>query len=206
LLDFFERSYVESLPADTSVIILDIDTTDDETHGAQQLSFFHGFYDHHMYHPVMVYDGDSGQPAGPVRELDQGFNNVLQADRVSCSTFRANFVRLLLHLAAYRLLHALRVEAARESAELGKAQFDTPRLRLLKVAALVSQSVHRIWVRLPRAFPFAGVFRHSQPVWKFRRPRPERLNSPRHPQQDSRRGTLPEVSLPGAARRSTSGH
>src|SRR4029078_4359264 len=61
LLDFFERSYVESLSADTSSIVLDIDTTDDETHGAQQLSFFHGFYNHHMYHPVMVYDGDNGQ-------------------------------------------------------------------------------------------------------------------------------------------------
>jgi hypothetical protein len=60
LVDFFERSYVESLPADTSVVILDIDTTDDETHGAQQLSFFHGFYDHHMYHPVMVYEATAG--------------------------------------------------------------------------------------------------------------------------------------------------
>jgi hypothetical protein len=87
------------------------------------------------------------------------FKNALQADRLSCSTFRANFFRLLLHLAAYRLLHALRLEVARESAELGKAQFDTLRLRLLKVAALVSQSVRRIWVRLPRAFPFAEVFR-----------------------------------------------
>jgi hypothetical protein len=39
----------------------DIDSTDDETHGDQQLSFFHGFYDHHMFHPLLVYDALSGQ-------------------------------------------------------------------------------------------------------------------------------------------------
>jgi hypothetical protein len=44
-------SYVQELPSDTQVIVLDIDSTDDETHGHQQLTFFHGFYDQHMYHP-----------------------------------------------------------------------------------------------------------------------------------------------------------
>src|SRR5262245_61931186 len=57
LVQFLERSYVEALPADTEVVLLDIDATDDETHGAQQLSFFHGYYDHYMYHPLLVYDG-----------------------------------------------------------------------------------------------------------------------------------------------------
>lgn len=41
--------------------MLDIDGTDDPTHGAQQLSFFHGFYDQHMFHPLLVFDGDSGE-------------------------------------------------------------------------------------------------------------------------------------------------
>lgn len=36
-------------------ILLDIDSTDDETHGKQQLSFFHGYYDQHMFHPILVY-------------------------------------------------------------------------------------------------------------------------------------------------------
>ena len=54
-------SWVASLSADTEVVVLDIDATEDETHGAQQLSFFHGFYDHRIYHPLMVYDGESGQ-------------------------------------------------------------------------------------------------------------------------------------------------
>jgi len=309
LMRFFEDSYVESLSPETSVVILDIDATDDETHGDQQLSFFHGYYDHHMYHPLLVFDGDSGQlitvllrpgnthasrgalgvlrrlirkikhrlpqaqilvrgdsgfcvprlveelerlnaelgdveyllglaknpvlqrlaeptlnraaelfalrgqrvqcfthffyaaaswsrprfvvakaehsargpnprfvltslegfPAdllygaycerGQCENLIKDFKNALQADRLSCCRFAANFFRLLLHTAAYRLLHALRQEVAEESAELGRAQFDTLRLRLLKVAAWVTQSVRRILVRLPQAFPQAELFR-----------------------------------------------
>lgn len=303
LVRFFERTWVDSLPADTEVVILDIDSTDDETHGQQQLSFFHGFYDHHIYHPLLVYDGETGQlisallrpgnthasraSVGLLRRLvhrirnrfpqaeivvrgDAGFavpalmavleqrgvdylfgiarnarlqsrleptlawveelfekhhktvrrfaafdyaarswphprhivakaehsalganprflvttlrgfdpqtlyrayiqrgrcelwikdfKRALAADRLSCSSFTANFFRLLLHAAAYRLLHALRLEAAAVSVELGRAQFDTLRLRILKVAAWVTQSLRRLWVRLPRAFPHRDAF------------------------------------------------
>jgi hypothetical protein len=38
-----------------SEIVMDLDSTDDETHGKQQLSFFHGFYNQHMFHPLLVY-------------------------------------------------------------------------------------------------------------------------------------------------------
>ncbi len=61
LINDLEQSYVDELPADTSLVVLDIDGTDDETHGNQQLTFFHGFYDHYMYHPLLVFDGDTGQ-------------------------------------------------------------------------------------------------------------------------------------------------
>ena len=36
-------------------IILDADATDDECHGHQQLSFFHGFYNEHCYLPLLVF-------------------------------------------------------------------------------------------------------------------------------------------------------
>jgi hypothetical protein len=58
LLEQFEQRWVEALAADTEVVVLDIDTTDDPTHGAQQLSFFHGYYDHHIYHPLLIFDGE----------------------------------------------------------------------------------------------------------------------------------------------------
>ncbi|MBM3891424.1 MAG: IS1380 family transposase [Verrucomicrobia bacterium] len=44
-------------PAD---LILDLDSTDDPTHGAQQLALFHGWYDQHMYHPLLWFEGRTG--------------------------------------------------------------------------------------------------------------------------------------------------
>jgi len=41
-------------------IILDFDGTDDPTYGNQQLTFFHGYYEQYMYHPLVIYDADSG--------------------------------------------------------------------------------------------------------------------------------------------------
>jgi Transposase DDE domain group 1 len=304
-----EEQYVSSFARAPEVIVLDIDSTDDPTHGQQQLSFFHGYYDQHMYHPLLIFDGESGQLISAVlrpgnahaargamgvlgriirrlkqrfpqvqivvrgdsafavprllrlldtldRELggiayvlglaqnavllrqgtaalaaararfgttrqpvqhfdafayaaeswpqerhvvmkaelsEQGenprfivtsltefapallyhaycergqcenyikdFKNALQADRLSCHTFTANFFRLLEHATAYRLLHALRTQVALLAPRLGRAQFDTFRLQLLKVATLVSHSTRRVLVRLPAAFPLAALFR-----------------------------------------------
>lgn len=96
---------------------------------------------------------------GQCENFIKDFKNALQADRLSCSTFAANFFRLLQHAAAYLLLHALRTQVAPLSPPRGRAQFDTLRLQLLKVAALVSQSTRRLRVRLPVAFPLAPLFR-----------------------------------------------
>jgi hypothetical protein len=41
--------------------------------------------------------------------------------------------------------------------KLHKSQFDTVRLLLLKVSALVEQSARRVLVRLPTSFPHAGT-------------------------------------------------
>ena len=87
------------------------------------------------------------------------FKNAMAADRLSCCRFLANGFRLLLHAAAYRRMHALRKRVAPLDAKLGRAQMDTLRLRLLRVAAQVTQSVRRILVRLPRSFPEAALFR-----------------------------------------------
>jgi hypothetical protein len=58
LLQQFERRWVEALDPSIEVVVLDIDTTDDPTHGAQQPSFFRGYYDHHIYHPLLIFDGE----------------------------------------------------------------------------------------------------------------------------------------------------
>jgi DDE family transposase len=61
LLREIEEQYVRSFTEAPEVIVLDIDSTDDPTHGQQQLSFFHGYYDQHMYHPLVIFDGERGQ-------------------------------------------------------------------------------------------------------------------------------------------------
>lgn len=42
-------------------IVLDFDSTDAPTHGDQEGSSYHGYYRQHMYHPLLVFDGDTGQ-------------------------------------------------------------------------------------------------------------------------------------------------
>ncbi len=41
-------------------VLLDFDSTDDPTHGEQEGSYYHGYYRQHMYHPLLVFDGESG--------------------------------------------------------------------------------------------------------------------------------------------------
>lgn len=41
-------------------IILDVDSTEDPTHGQQALSFYNGHYDTYMYHPLLVFEGNTG--------------------------------------------------------------------------------------------------------------------------------------------------
>lgn len=303
-----EDEYVASLPADTTQVVLDLDSTDDPTHGQQPLSFFNAHYDSYIYFPLLVFDGEgrlagmrlrpgnagnsryaaplmarlvrklkvrfprarvlvradggfctprfldaiehldaeltdvryviglphnsrlvglahapmqeaarealaTGQttrrfaafryatrswahkrrvvvkaehlgekanprfvvttvderdpravyerlycPRGQAENAIKDFKRALCGDRLSCTTYVANAFRLLLHAVAYRLLDALRRVVVRVTPAFGRRQFDTLRLLLLKVAALVGQSVRRITLQLPAAFPMAQVF------------------------------------------------
>jgi hypothetical protein len=42
-------------------VLLDFDATADPTHGEQEGSYYHGYYRQHMYHPLLVFDGETGQ-------------------------------------------------------------------------------------------------------------------------------------------------
>ena len=42
-------------------ILLDLDGTADPTHGEQEGSAYHGYFRQHMYHPLLVFDGDTDQ-------------------------------------------------------------------------------------------------------------------------------------------------
>lgn len=42
-------------------ILLDLDGTDDPTYGEQEGRAYHGYYRQHMYHPLLIFDGETDQ-------------------------------------------------------------------------------------------------------------------------------------------------
>jgi hypothetical protein len=302
LSDALIDAYVAAHPAPRKIIVLDVDATDDPTHGQQQLSMFHGYYDQYMLHPLLIFDGLTGFPVAAVlragnahaskgaaailkriigrlkkaypkvtilvradagfavpaiytllerekvkytiglitnerlrkraanlvlkaeeefakagkkqrlfgsfhhradtwlrsrrviakvERLPRGLNtrfvvtNILfesadqiydsiytgrgdaenrikelklhlKADRLSCTRFKANQFRLLLHTFAFVLLWRLRQSLA--GTELAVATVDTIKLKLLKIGARVVQSVRRVHFTMPRAYPYQRLF------------------------------------------------
>ncbi len=82
----------------------------------------------------------------------------LAADRTSCSKATANQFRLFLHAGAYWLMWGLRASMPKRSL-LRSAQFDTLRLRLIKIAARVVEMKTMIKVHLPTACPVQEIMR-----------------------------------------------
>ncbi len=66
--------YVKTLKGRKEVII-DIDGTDAETYGCQQLSLFNGFYGHFMYNELFFHDGQTGQIIVPVLRPGNAHSN-----------------------------------------------------------------------------------------------------------------------------------
>ena len=66
--------YVSSLSNRKSITI-DIDATDDPTHGKQQLSMVNGFYGQFMYNELLFHDGDTGQIIVPVLRPGNSHSN-----------------------------------------------------------------------------------------------------------------------------------
>ena len=83
----------------------------------------------------------------------------LASDRTSCRAATANQMRLVLHTAAYWLVLAVR-DAIPKAHALAKAEFTTIRLRLLKVAARVTETASRVRIAFASACPDAVLFRH----------------------------------------------
>jgi hypothetical protein len=89
---------------------------------------------------------------GQAENLIKAHKLHLASDRTSCTSATANQFRLLIHTAAYWLLHTLRGLAPKTSF-WRDAQFDTIRLALIKVAARVTEMKTRIKVALPSCYP-----------------------------------------------------
>jgi len=88
-----------------------------------------------------------------IKELKLG----LEIDRTSCTSFKANQLRVLMTAAAYVLMQELRSHARHTGC--ARAQVNTLRLRLLKLGVWIESSLRRIVLHLPMSTPYADDWR-----------------------------------------------
>ena len=82
-----------------------------------------------------------------MKSLDAGINSAT-----------ANQVRLVLHTAAFWLMHGVRAAIPRTN-PLASCEFATIRNRLIKIGARVIEHIARIRVQLPTSCPERALFR-----------------------------------------------
>ena len=87
----------------------------------------------------------------------KSWKNHLAADRTSCHTAEANQFRLFLHAGAYWLLWSMRRVMPKRST-WRVMQFDTLRLRLIKIAARVVELKTQLKIHLPSSAPDQAIF------------------------------------------------
>jgi hypothetical protein len=104
---------------------------------------------------------------GQAENLIKLHKSQLASDRTSCRSALANQVRLVLHTAAYWLMLTVRNAIPRQQ-PLAGVEFATLRLRLLKIAARVTETATRVRIAFAAACPeaalFAGIARRLQPA------------------------------------------
>ena len=109
--------------------------------------------------PKALYDDmycQRGEAENRIKEAQVG----LFATRTSCRHFHSNQLRVLLAALGYVLIERLRALALQGTA-LANAQVDTLRIKLLKVAAVVTRNTRRIRLFLASNWPSADIFAHA---------------------------------------------
>ena len=109
-----------------------------------------------LYEPRALYE-DLYCARGEMENRIKEQQLYLFADRSSCSLLKANQLRLWFTAVAYVLMSELRRRALRGT-ELQYATFQTIRLKLFKVGALVKVSVRRVLVSLSTGYPYRELF------------------------------------------------
>lgn len=107
--------------------------------------------------PKMLYQ-DLYCRRGSMENHIKSWKTHLAADRTSCCKATANQFRLFLHAGAYWLMWALRNAMPKRSV-WRVLQFDTLRLRIVKIAVRVEELKTQIRLHLPSAYPHRAILR-----------------------------------------------
>ena len=104
---------------------------------------------------------------GQAENLIKLHKTQLASNRTSCRSPLANQMRLVLHTAAYWLMLKLR-DAIPKPQPLASAEFTTLRMRLLKIAARITETATRVRIAFAAACPeaqlFASLARYLRPA------------------------------------------
>ena len=95
----------------------------------------------------------------PAENHIKSWKTHLAADRTSWTKATANQFRLFLHAGAYWLMWSVRSLMPKRSMPWHLAEFDTLRLRLIKIAARVVELKTQIRLHLPTACPDQAILR-----------------------------------------------
>ncbi|MDO9195562.1 IS1380 family transposase [Rhodoferax sp.] len=109
--------------------------------------------------PQALYDDlycQRGEAENRIKEAQVG----LFATRTSCQQFQSNQLRMLLAALGYVLIERLRALALKGT-KLATAQVDTLRIKLLKLAAVITRNTRRICLYLASNWPSADIFAHA---------------------------------------------
>jgi Transposase DDE domain group 1 len=110
-------------------------------------------------HAQALYDDlycQRGEAENRIKEAQVG----LFATRTSCQHLQSNQLRVLLAALGYVLIERLRALAL-QGTTLACAQVDTLRIKLLKLAAVVTRNTRRIRLYLASNWPSADIFAHA---------------------------------------------
>ena len=106
---------------------------------------------------------------GQMENLIKLHKTQLASDRMSCHSATANQVRLVLHTAAFWLMHGVRAAIPADE-HACQGEFATIRERLIKIAARVIEHAARIRIQLPTSCPQGALFRRLRSVCCHRAP------------------------------------
>ena len=62
LNDYLPELFIRTRRQPPAAVVIDLDASDDPTHGQQVLTGFHGYFEQHQYFPLFAFDGDTGFP------------------------------------------------------------------------------------------------------------------------------------------------
>jgi len=152
-------------------LILDLDSTDDPTHGQQQFALFHGGYNQHMYHPLCWFEGNTGlllktrlRPG-----LDRSASFVVEDLKQIVPPLRHRFPKSKLRLRADAGMATAEVETALEEHDIEYVMgIGTNSVFKQRTAKLKAKAEAR-YQRLQHPVQVRTSFWHRARSWEHRR-------------------------------------